>query len=190
MKSKRMAVAISVVSCVAAATMSVASAQETTAPRSGANRVSAANHGNAIVRQGGTQLTNRGRTGEPTMGERGQFTHNRSAMAERRSGPLVSRNGYGRDWQGDRRDFGGERAYSGGWRGDRGEEMGQYGGDRGYYGSPGYAFSSGPRYAYGPDAYGPGYDVGYGGPRYYDYEPGIGVGIGPFGIGIGPAWGW
>ena len=29
-----------------------------------------------------------------------------------------------------------------------------------------------------------------GGPRYYDYEPEIGVGIGPFGIGIGPAWGW
>jgi hypothetical protein len=63
-----------------------------------------------------------------------------------------------------------------------------YGWDNGYYGSPGYSYAPGPLYAYAPDAYAPGY-VAYGG-SYYDYAPGISIGVGPIGVGIGPAWGW
>ena len=192
MKSKRMAIAISVVSCVAAATISAASAQETTAPGAGANRVVATDHGNtrnAVPHQGGAQLTARGGMRDTTMHERGQLTRDRAVMGERPSGRFVSGNGYSRDWQGDRRDFGRERAYSGGWRGDRDVDVGvatpEYGPDRGYYSAQVYGYPSSPRYAYGPS-----YDMPYGAPRYYDYAPEIGVGIGPFGIGIGPAWGW
>jgi hypothetical protein len=52
--------------------------------------------------------------------------------------------------------------------------------------APGYdvAVTTGPYYA-------PGWNVAYAGP-YYDYAPGVsfGIGIGPVGIGFGPAWGW
>jgi hypothetical protein len=39
--------------------------------------------------------------------------------------------------------------------------------------------------------YAPAWNVAYAGP-YYDYAPGVsfGIGIGPVGIGFGPAWGW
>ena len=70
-----------------------------------------------------------------------------------------------------------------------------------------------PRYSYRPAYYGrgynvamntgpyytPGWDTAYAGPYntafagpYYDYAPGVsfGIGIGPVGIGFGPAWGW
>jgi hypothetical protein len=40
--------------------------------------------------------------------------------------------------------------------------------------------------------YAPAYDLAYSTGPYYDYAPGLnlGIGIGPVGIGIGPAWGW
>jgi hypothetical protein len=192
MKSKRMAIAVPVISCVAAATISAASAQETTAPRAGANHVVATDPGNTrntVPRQGGTHLTARGRMSETTMHERGQLTRDRAVMGERPSGRFVSGNRYSRDWQDDRGDFGRGRPYSGGWRGDRDADVGaaspEYGPDRGYYSAQVYGYPSSPRNAYGPS-----YDVPYGAPRYYDYAPEIGVGIGPFGIGIDPAWGW
>jgi hypothetical protein len=34
-----------------------------------------------------------------------------------------------------------------------------------------------------------GYNFTYADP-YYDYAPGVSIGIGPVGIGVGPAWGW
>jgi hypothetical protein len=52
--------------------------------------------------------------------------------------------------------------------------------------APGYAVAASP----GP-YYTPGWNVAYAGP-YYDYAPGVsvGIGIGPVGIGLGPAWAW
>ena len=41
-------------------------------------------------------------------------------------------------------------------------------------------------------SYAPAYDLAYSTGPYYDYAPGfnLGIGIGPVGIGIGPAWEW
>lgn len=188
MATKRMAI-VSVICCVAAATISAASAQETIAPRGSVNRVDTAARGNAIAHQGGTQLPSRGRMGEAAMYERGKLTHDRAVMGEPRSGRVVSGDRYNRDWKGDRRDLGREGGYNGGWRGDRDVDVGmagsEYGEDRGYYGSPVYGYPSRQLYAYGPS-----YDTRYGAPRYYDDAPEIGIGVGPFGLGVGPAWGW
>ena len=83
--------------------------------------------------------------------------------------------------------------------------------DVGYRGRPFYSYgptygvtSYGPAYgvtSYGPaygvtvgagPSYAPAYDLAYSTGPYYDYAPGfnLGIGIGPVGIGIGPAWGW
>jgi hypothetical protein len=62
----------------------------------------------------------------------------------------------------------------------------------GYAYEPGYADSYGPGYAATAPAsayYASGYNVTYADP-YYDYAPGVSIGIGPVGIGVGPAWGW
>ena len=80
--------------------------------------------------------------------------------------------------------------------------------DYGYRGRPLYAYAptyeagyaAGPYYNYAPGYevavttrpyYTPGWNVAYASP-YYDYAPGVsfGIGIGPVGIGVGPAWGW
>jgi hypothetical protein len=62
----------------------------------------------------------------------------------------------------------------------------------GYTYDPGYAYSYAPGYTAtvpsGP-YYASGYNVAYANP-YYDYAPGVSIGIGPVGIGVGPAWGW
>jgi hypothetical protein len=58
--------------------------------------------------------------------------------------------------------------------------------------APGYAYSYAPGYAATVPAspyYAPGYNVAYADP-YYDYAPSVSIGIGPVGIGVGPAWGW
>ena len=74
--------------------------------------------------------------------------------------------------------------------------------DVGYRGRPLYSY--GPAYgvtsyepAYGvtvgaDPSYAPAYDLAYSTGPYYGYAPGfnLGIGIGPVGIGIGPAWGW
>ena len=52
--------------------------------------------------------------------------------------------------------------------------------------------NTGPYYTPGWDtAYAGPYNTAFAGP-YYDYAPGVsfGIGIGPVGIGFGPAWGW
>jgi hypothetical protein len=69
----------------------------------------------------------------------------------------------------------------------------------GYTYEPGYTYSydpryaatvpSGPYYASGYSPYASGNNVAYANP-YYDYAPGVSIGIGPVGIGVGPAWGW
>jgi len=64
----------------------------------------------------------------------------------------------------------------------------------------GASYVGGPAYNYGPGYdvavttdryYAPGWNAAYAGP-YYGYAPGVsfGIGIGPVGIGFGPAWGW
>jgi hypothetical protein len=70
----------------------------------------------------------------------------------------------------------------------------------GYTYEPRYAYSYDPSYAatgasspYYASGYSPyyasGYNVAYANPSY-DYAPGVSIGIGPVGIGVGPAWGW
>ncbi len=97
--------------------------------------------------------------------------------------------------------------YRGGYRGRR---LYAYapGYETGVATAPRYSYAAAPRYSYSysySPGYAPGYDIGlntgpyyapawntaYAGP-YYDYAPGfsVGIGIGPVGIGIGPAWGW
>jgi hypothetical protein len=62
----------------------------------------------------------------------------------------------------------------------------------------GASYVGGPAYGPGYDVavttdryYAPGWNAAYAGP-YYGYAPGVsfGIGIGPVGIGFGPAWGW
>jgi hypothetical protein len=59
------------------------------------------------------------------------------------------------------------------------------------YGVTSYGPAYGVTVGAGP-SYAPAYDLAYSTGPYYDYAPGfnVGIGIGPVGIGIGPAWGW
>jgi hypothetical protein len=59
------------------------------------------------------------------------------------------------------------------------------------YGASSYGLAYGVTVGAGP-SYAPAYDLAYSTGPYYDYAPGfnLGIGIGPVGIGIGPAWGW
>jgi hypothetical protein len=62
----------------------------------------------------------------------------------------------------------------------------------GYAAVPNYAYTPGYDATVGAGRYyAPGWNMAYAAP-YYDYAPGFsfGVGIGPVGIGVGPAWGW
>jgi hypothetical protein len=69
-----------------------------------------------------------------------------------------------------------------------------------YAAAPRYSYATAPRYSYAPGYdiglntspyYAPAWNTAYAGP-YYDYSPGVsfGIGIGPVGIGFGPARGW
>ena len=64
--------------------------------------------------------------------------------------------------------------------------------DAGYTAGPYYNDAPGYDVAVTADRYyAPAWNVAYAGP-YYGYAPGVsfGIGIGPVGIGFGPAWGW
>jgi hypothetical protein len=156
-------------------------------------------------------VADEGRMNGPTRrtlaGERGiggdRFTYAR-ASAER----------YGRDRRGERGLYASAGA-EGGYRGDRaayrdravGVGVGAVAADytyprRLYAYAPTYdvGYAAEPYYSYSPGYeaavptgpyYEPDWNVAYAGPSYA-YAPGIsfGIGIGPVGIGVGPAWGW
>jgi hypothetical protein len=167
-----------------------------------------------------TRFRSEGRIGNVQMRERRGFAEERMIGRERlgpmydrglRGEPRESvsaEGGYNRGWRGNR------LAYR-----DRGVDVGggiaaaEYTYPRRLYAyAPGYDvgyrerpfYSYGPAYgvtSYGPaygvtvgagPSYAPAYDLAYSTGPYYDYAPGfnLGIGIGPVGIGIGPAWGW
>ena len=196
MTSTRMAMGAAVISCVSAAMMTGALAQENTTngyfnARAGGNHMSATGQLNGTGRQSERPAVSAHAharidgnhmmaTGQPN-GQRENETRSR----------------------GERREF---------WVGD-GVAAAEYtyprqlyayapGYDVGYRGRPFYSY--GPAYgvtSYGPaydvtvgadPSYAPAYDLAYSAGPYYDYAPGfnLGIGVGPVGIGIGPAWGW
>jgi hypothetical protein len=136
------------------------------------------------------------------MRERRGFAGERTIGRER-LGRMASEGRYERGSRGERREFyvggsvaGAEYTYP--------RRLCAYapGYDVGYRGRPFYSY--GPAYgvtghepAYGVTvgadlSYAPAYDLAYSTGPYYGYAPGfnLGIGIGPVGIGIGPAWGW
>jgi len=243
MTSTRMAMGAAVISCVSAAMMTGALAQENTTnghfnARAGGNHMSETGQLNATARQserpavsghanarlGGnhvmatpkrqreneTHFRNEGRIGNVQMREHRGFAEARTIGRER-LGRMTPEGRYDRGYRGERREF-----YVGG-----GLAAAEYtyprrlyayapGYDVGYRGRP-YSYgpaygvtSYGPSYGvagYGPSygatvgadpSYAPAYDLAYSTGPYYGYAPGfnLGIGIGPVGLGIGPAWGW
>jgi hypothetical protein len=188
--------------------------------RAGAGHIQTNGRPNATARQVGNHFTSGRHMGYISARDHRGLAENGATEGQRQFGRVASENRYGRGWRGERQEFGvvSEDREGREWRGVRrtyegpvgiGGAVTDYGWDEGYavpdgwdaayavpddgwdngyYRSPGYSYAPGPLYAYAPDAYAPGY-VSYGG-SYYDYAPGIGIGFGPVGIGIGPAWGW
>jgi hypothetical protein len=205
MKAKRMAMGAAVIGCVTAAMMSGAWAQEAGGQRNvrtGGNQQFNAHGGGSAsgqlnARQGGN-LNGNGRFDSRAGG-------NHTAVTGELNGARRVEAGFrteGRGWRGDRYTYR-----------DRGVEVGAgvgvadeygYGRSRRLYAyAPGYdvGYSAGGYYDYAPGyqvgytpgyqvGYMPGYEVGPAAAPYYGYAPGISVGIGPVGIGVGPAWGW
>ena len=219
MKSKRMMMSSAVIGCVAAATMSAASAQERDVnTRAGAGHIQTNGRLSATTRQPGNHFTNGRHMGYISARDRRGFAENGAAEGERQVGRVTSEIRYRRGWRAERQEFGvaSEGREGREWRGERrryqgpvgiGEAVPDYGWDEGYavpdyaaYAVPDYGWDNGyygsPGYSYAPGplyAYAPdAYAPGYVayGGSYYDYAPGISIGVGPIGIGIGPAWGW
>jgi len=237
MTSTRMAVGAAVISCVSAAMMTGALAQENNTnghfnARAGGNHMSATGQlngtgrqsdrpavsGHANARLGGnhmmatghsggqreneTRFRSEGRIGNVQMRERRGLAGERTIGRER-LGRMASEGRYDRGSRGERREFyvggsvaGAEYTYP--------RRLYAYapGYDVGYRGRP--LYSCGPAHgvtsyepAYGvtvgaDPSYAPAYDLAYSTGPYYGYAPGfnLGIGIGPVGLGIGPAWGW
>ena len=133
--------------------------------------------------------------------------YDRSSRGERRES-VSAEGGYSRGWRGNRLAYRDRVVDVGG-----GIAAAEYTYPRRLYAyAPGYdvGYRERPFYSYGPaygvtsygPAYGvtvgagpsypPAYDLAYSTGPYYDYAPGfnLGIGIGPVGIGIGPAWEW
>ncbi len=140
--------------------------------------------------------------------ERDHYALGRNDVRSRYGHPASAR--FDNGWNGERSEYRREAVEDRGraWRGDRwatrdgyenfGNTAGGYAWQPGYA-EPRYGYGRGAVYAYAPgypssNAYAPGYAYG---PDYsgdygadYAYGPNFGIGIGPVGIGIGPAWGW
>jgi hypothetical protein len=234
MTSTRMAVGAAVISCVSAAMMTGALAQENTTrghfnARAGDNHMSATGQLNGTGRQSERPAVSghpNARLGGNYMRATGRSNGQRENETRFRSEGRT-RNVQMREPRGfaDERTIGRERMASEGRydRGPRGERREFYVGgsvaaaeytyprrlyayapsyDVGYRGRPFYSY--GPAYgvtsyepAYGvtvgaDPSYAPAYELAYSTGPYYGYAPGfnLGIGIGPVGIGIGPAWGW
>ena len=135
------------------------------------------------------------------------FAERHAVRGDRGAHASVSNERYGRGWRGDRRLYAHASIEDGYAYRDRAIPA---------VAAADYSYRTRHLYAYAPsynvgytarpyDNYAPGYDVAvnngpyytlgwevaYGGP-YYAYAPGVsfGIGIGPVGIGVGPAWGW
>jgi hypothetical protein len=150
-------------------------------------------------RENETGFRSESRIGNVQMRERRGFVEERTIGRER-LGRMASEGRYDRDPRGERREF----YVGGGVAAADPRRLYAYapGYDVGYRGRPFYSY--GPAYgvtSYGPaygvtvgadPSYAPAYDLAYSTGPYYDYAPGfnLGIGIGPVGIGIGPAWGW
>jgi hypothetical protein len=174
------------------------------------NRASASGQ---VERRG---FANEGRLNASTRERRG-YAEARGMRGERGTYARISEERYGRGLRGERGLYA-RAGVEGGYRGSRsvyrdravgvgtGVAATDYGNStrRLYAYAPSYAasYTVGPTYsysAYGPTYaaagvgpyYTPGWNVAYGGP-YYDYTPGLsfGIGLGPVGIGVGPAWAW
>jgi hypothetical protein len=156
------------------------------------------------------------RVAQKSCGEktRNKTTTNNKRSAQMRSKRLLMGAAYGRDRRGERGLYASAGA-EGGYRGDRaayrdravGVGVGAVAADytyprRLYAYAPTYdvGYAAEPYYSYSPGYeaavptgpyYEPDWNVAYAGPSYA-YAPGIsfGIGIGPVGIGVGPAWGW
>jgi hypothetical protein len=220
MKSTRLMMGAAVTGCIVAATVSGVSAQEHGNLNGRANarvqgsHVGASGQVNGTTRQGMNQGVNRdtnGRQANMTAREHRGFAEG-NYNSQRR---VATENGYNRQPR-DRREFGRTATQGDGTlRRDRwgyggpGRDVGVDGGVAagGYavqpgsygYADPVYGYSyAAPAYGYGYAApgyrplygYAPSYGVYDPVAPYYDYAPGVGIGIGPIGIGIGPAWGW
>jgi hypothetical protein len=194
MNAKQIMMGAAAIGCIVTMTMSGVSAQEqdSVSGRVNArvgNHMEASGQFNGTARQGGNRFVN-GRQAREVGRERQGVAEGRNFGAERR---LATDNGYSRRWRGDGREFNRVAVEHDGaaWRDDRlayrvaeppvvvdaGVATG------GYAWTPGYAYSG---YAPGPlYAYAPGYNVA---PYDYGYAPGVTVGIGPIGIGVGPYW--
>ena len=181
MKPKRIVMGAALVGCFAAAMISGASAEKPDNISGHANARAGGNHIatgqlNGAPRQGGSHYTNAGRMGEASARDNRVFAEGRAVGGEQRFARVGSETRYG--WRGDR---GGDRSGGVGAAAD------------------GYSYGRRPLYAYAPGYsvgpyydYAAGYDIAYSAVPYYDSAPGfsVGVGIGPVGIGIGPAWRW
>jgi hypothetical protein len=141
------------------------------------------------------------------------YAEQRAIRGESRAYTRVSEERYGRNWRSERGLYARARV-QGPYRGesltyrDRALNTGggvattdySYRGRRLYAYAPTYdaGYPTRPYYGRGYDVsvntgpyYAPGWNLAYAGP-YYDYAPGVsfGIGVGPVGIGIGPAWAW
>jgi hypothetical protein len=200
MKSNRMFMGAAVIGCLTAAMISGAAAQERDHmnghqnARAGGNHMGATAPLNGAARRGGSHFTNGNRMGETATSDRREFVEGRTVGGERRTGRVAAETRYGHEWRGNR-GAASAGEYDRAWRGDRfgsrdrnlgvGVAAEGYSADDGYYGQPSYAYAGRPLYAYAP-----GYDGGYSVGPYYAPGFSVGIGIGPVGIGIGPAWGW
>ena len=208
MRSKRLLMGAAVIGCLAATMTSGAYAQEANTigkfnARAGRQQPSTSAQPNASRRQRqagaiNEQFNARASSGRAMRGE--HFTYAR-----------VSAQRYGRGERGLYARAGVDGGYRGEGSAYRDRAVGADVGvaaDYGYRGRPLYAYAptyeagyaAGPYYNYAPGYevavttrpyYTPGWNVAYASP-YYDYAPGVsfGIGIGPVGIGVGPAWGW
>jgi hypothetical protein len=204
MKSTRLMMGAAVTGCIIAATVSGVSAEENFNSRASArvqgNHVGTSGQLNRTMHQGANGYT-RGRQTNVAAREHRSFAQGKYDVRRR----VATEDRYGQERR-DRREFG-RAATDGAVRGDGwayggpGRDAGFAAGGYGYAWEPGYdGYSSpayGPLYGYAPgyDLYAPvdpyyGYAPGFGTGPYYGYAPGFSIGIGPIGIGFGPAWGW
>lgn len=202
MKTKQMMMGAAIIGCITAAAISTVSAQQQDnvyahpGGRDHVQRMKPNAYPTEARRQTENHFVNeRSGFGRDRI-DRGAYAHGRDVVR-----PQYDRTATGYRFS-DRASNDERREYVGGddgaRRGDRWVSTRAYS-DSGVtapYRQPTYATGPGAIYAYAPGyGYAPGYaytpDYAYSGDYGpYEYAPAFGVGIGPIGIGIGPAWAW
>jgi hypothetical protein len=205
MRSNRMLMGAAVIGCLAATMTSGAYPQEVNGGRT-RQQLSTGAQPDASMRQRQSSVqftagsTRPGRSLVEEHRVRGErpYTHisaDRYSRSRRTDRELYARAGVEGGYGGERRTYR-DRAV--------GADVALAATDYGYRRRPLYAtyaagYTAAPFYNYAPGYdlavttgpyYTPSYNVAYN--PYYDYAPGVsvGIGIGPVGIGVGPAWGW